>query len=285
MRYLTSLLLLWVGFVAAAQHNDNSLLFRISGNGLSAPSYLFGTLHAVPEKQFFINDSIRYCVNQSQGLVLEMETKIPIKEQISLLPRLLLPRGETLKNYMDSAAYRRFYLYLRDTMGLKEKKIDRYFRFKPVFLQAILLKELIGTPAAYDAELRKLAKKKRFTPLETLKEQLAILDSIPIADQLPGNEAGIRIKESYFELLNLYLQQDIPKLIELVSGDNALTGDDSVLLSRRNQRWLPEIEQQLKIESTFIAVGAAHLYGDSGLLALLRNRGYRITPIYCSMRK
>lgn len=285
MKYIASLLLfLFVG-VATAQNNDNSLLFRVTGNGLTAPSYLFGTLHAVPKNQFFINDSIRNCLNNSKGLILEMETKISIKQQIDLVPRLLLPRGKTLKSYMDSTDYRSFYNYLRDSMGIKEKKIERYFQFKPIFLQAILLKELIGTPKAYDVELRKLAKKSKFTPLETLDDQLAILDSIPIADQLPINDSGIRFKESYFELLDLYLRQDIQNLITLVSSDNSLAGDDSVLLSRRNQRWLPKIEQQYKSEATFVAVGAAHLYGDRGLLTLLRNQGYRVTPIYCSMQK
>ncbi|MBK9455713.1 MAG: TraB/GumN family protein [Bacteroidetes bacterium] len=51
------------------------------------------------------------------------------------------------------------------------------------------------------------------------------------------------------------------------------------MLDNRNINWIPVIEEQIKLQSTFIAVGAGHLVGEKGILQLLHNQGYVISPI------
>ena len=50
-------------------------------------------------------------------------------------------------------------------------------------------------------------------------------------------------------------------------------------LFKRNQNWIPKIEEKIKDHSCFIAVGAAHLPGDKGVLNMLKQKGYTVTPV------
>ncbi len=52
------------------------------------------------------------------------------------------------------------------------------------------------------------------------------------------------------------------------------------ILYNRNRNWIPKIETQITKEITFIAVGAAHLGGDKGVLNLLRKKGYFVEPVF-----
>ena len=54
----------------------------------------------------------------------------------------------------------------------------------------------------------------------------------------------------------------------------------SEVVVNRNRRMLERIQPRLREGNAFIAVGALHLPGKDGLLTLLRNKGYRVSPVY-----
>ena len=51
------------------------------------------------------------------------------------------------------------------------------------------------------------------------------------------------------------------------------------LLDNRNMNWVNQFEQLMPKSSLFAAVGAGHLFGEQGLIQLLRKKGYRLKPI------
>lgn len=51
------------------------------------------------------------------------------------------------------------------------------------------------------------------------------------------------------------------------------------MLGERNKRWIAVMEQQAKAKPTFFAVGAGHLAGSDGVIARLRQAGYKVEPI------
>jgi uncharacterized protein YbaP (TraB family) len=51
------------------------------------------------------------------------------------------------------------------------------------------------------------------------------------------------------------------------------------LLDQRNIKWVEYLSPQFQQTSFFVAVGAGHLGGEKGLIKLLRNQGYTVTPI------
>lgn len=272
--------LLCLGCTCFAQTNNNSVFWKISGNGLKEPSYLFGTIHAVPAKQFVINDSILKYLGVSKRLILEINPNIPIKEQIKIAKRIFLPKGKTIKNYIDSANYTLLFNYLKDTMKIKEEKINRYFALKPAFMETMLLMEYIDKPKTYETELKDIAgKKKDFLPLETLDEQMNVIDSMPFDQQLSFNNDNYKVDKKYFELLHLYLKQDLQGIDSLMYTDPDFKKAEYNLLIKRNLNWMPKCKESMMIKSTFIAVGCAHLIGENGLISLLIKDGYTLEPI------
>jgi uncharacterized protein YbaP (TraB family) len=263
-----------------SQTGNNSVLWKISGNGILEESFLFGTIHAVPGKQFTINDSVISNVKKAKALILELDTDLPISEMLKAAKRMILPAGTTIKNYLDSTQYNHLFLYMRDTLNIKEEKIQRYFTFKPVFLQSMILMEIIEKPQALDSEIKKIAgKKKNFIPLETIDEQFDMLDSIPIELQLDLDTNKFTFKEEYFNLLELYSNQDLDGIDSLMFSDPDFKKIEYNLLTKRNRNWMPIIEQSIKKESSFIAVGCGHLIGEDGLIKLLQDKGYILEPI------
>lgn len=91
------------------------------------------------------------------------------------------------------------------------------------------------------------------------------------------------LKEQTSEVFSLYKNQEIQALYDYTkeSYDDPKypTSDIKVLLDNRNISWIPVIEAQISKESTFIAVGAAHLAGENGVINLLKKQGYNLKPV------
>jgi uncharacterized protein YbaP (TraB family) len=81
-------------------------------------------------------------------------------------------------------------------------------------------------------------------------------------------------------MLNLYRQKDLDGLNKMTNdNDDEFAGYNDLLLTNRNKKWIPEIIEQAKLKPTFFAVGAAHLGNDIGVINLLRQQGYTVTPV------
>lgn len=278
-------LLLLQSTLGFTQQIENSVLWRVSGNGLSSSSYLFGTIHIVPKKQFELNDSILSCLNKADALMLEINPDIPLKEQLAMLQSMRLPQYVTLKSYMDKTKYDLLYSYLRDSIGMKEKKLDRYMQFKPILFQSAVFREFVDNPKSYERELYKVGKNKKFIALETIEQQLGFMDSIPIEKFMDFSGDDYKLDKEYFKLLSLYQNQDMESIKSLTFEDPNNLEFDYYLLEKRNHAWVPLIESAMKNQSTFIGVGCAHLLGEVGLIQLLRTKGYTVSPIIFTFNK
>lgn len=81
-------------------------------------------------------------------------------------------------------------------------------------------------------------------------------------------------------MIATYKQQDIDKLYEAVSGKDAdLKKYEDALLINRNRNWIPKISSLAAEGPVFVAVGAAHLGGEQGVISLLRKAGFTVQPI------
>ena len=286
MKNIFCLLFLLSGSLLFAQKNNNSVLWKISGNGLKDPSYLFGTIHAVPDEYFELSDSILKCIDKSKRLIMEADLNISLKEQLQIAKQMFLPNGKRISNYMDSTKFTQLFSYLRDSLHIKEEKLNKYCALKPIFLQSILLTEYIKKPKMYEMEMRKYAgKKKEFIALETLQEQLNVLDSIPYDQQLSFDANSYKIDQEYFTMLDAYQTQNISLLDSLLSVGIGSKETENTLLNNRNQKWMPKIEESIRKSSTFVAVGCGHVIGDDGLIQLLSKKGYSVEPIYFTINK
>ncbi len=271
-------------FPATAQtQGPRTIFWQISGNGLALPSYLFGTIHIMPKDQFESYDLVDQKLKQSRQLILEMKVDVPLKQQIEWAQKLLLPKGQTLKDFMPEDDFDGLKTYVTDSLGVKDMLFNTYIKFKPFAFYSALIPSIIGENIeGYELYFSKIAKRKKIPvrQLETFDFQLGIFDSIPNEEQMKmffSEDQDIR--KELTDMLSVYHQQDIYRMAESFSDDSIASGFENRLIAVRNEAWIPKIIGYIQEEPSFIAVGAGHLAGRYGLIRQLREKGYDIEPV------
>lgn len=283
--FLTGLLFVLSAPVLTAQNTgEKTVLWEISGNGLPGPSYLFGTIHVMPSEIFRSFPLADQKLKESQQLVLEMVMDVPLATQVEWAKKMMLPEGGSLRSLIPEDQFSRLRAYVVDSLGIKEKKFERYLIFKPFAFYSALIPDVIGrklesyemhyTKIARDAELPVLG-------LETFEYQLAIFDSIPMNEQVDlffGEQ--VDMKKEFAEMIRMYEDQDIYGMADALQEENASSDEmEFKLITERNQNWVVLLSDWMRQHQSFIAVGAGHLAGDNGLIRLLREAGFEVNPV------
>lgn len=126
--------------------------------------------------------------------------------------------------------------------------------------------------------------------LETLEFQISIFDSIPYQDQADllvkaiekksEIKEGTEVVDNSDHLYQTYVNQDLNAMLqEVKETEVGLMNFSKLLLEDRNLAWIPKIEAFIHQKPSLIAVGAAHLPGEMGVIHQLRKAGYTLTPI------
>ena len=152
-----------------------------------------------------------------------------------------------------------------------------------MFFSSILIQESMSDMASYEMEFNKMAKKKHKETigLETLDFQLNLFDQLPMQTQVDMLKQDYNSDMKVYDtLLACYLKEDLETLSVLMAAETADYPEfNQILLVQRNQSWIAPMSDQMQKESTFFAVGAGHLNGPEGIIALLRSNGYTVTAI------
>jgi len=268
----------------AQKKNKHSLLWEITGKGLKSPSYLFGTIHAICPEDLIISELIKNKISNSDQMYLEIDMDDP-SLMLNSIQGMTMKDGSTLKKLLSEEDYKIVNNYFKDSVGFD---LGRMAKAKPILISAFLYGKMLGCkmPSAFDVSLMQEAKsqKKEIFGLETLQEQMEVLDKIPYKKQADMLVEMIKdFKKSSLELKKLlsdYKEQDLDKLyVDMQKSSDGIQDYQKDLLSVRNKKWIPIIEKQIKEKSTFFAFGAAHLAGKDGVIQLLRKKGFKVKPI------
>jgi uncharacterized protein YbaP (TraB family) len=270
-------------FLLITSFSQAQLLYQISGNGLAEASYLYGTIHMLPKDQFALSNSLKRAFDASTTLAMEVDINMSGAEKIALAQNVLLPEGKTLQDFMSEQDYLQLKMYCLDSLQWSESKFERSSKLKPMFFSSILIQESMRNMASYEMEFNKMAKKKRknVMGLETIDFQLGLFDQLPMQTQIDMLKNDYHSDLQTFDtLLACYLQEDLDKLNLLMNAETAAYPEfNALLLVNRNKSWIEPMGIQMQKESTFFAVGAGHLGGAQGVIALLREAGYTVTAI------
>jgi uncharacterized protein YbaP (TraB family) len=258
------------------------LLYKIAGKDLQKPSYIYGTIHIMPKKQFAISESITTALKDCESLVMEVDINMDLKTKIDAAQRSMLPNGKTIADITSAENAQKIKQFCIDSLHWKESKYARMSRLTPFFLTSIILQDLIGKSKSFEVELNKLAEKNKMTTLglETIQMQMDLVNEVPYEEQIELLFQGLTTNNSeYNTMLNCYLKQDLNKLGELMNDAELSREFNTNFLVKRNQNWIPQISKMVQEKPIFIAVGAGHLPGEHGVLKLLQEAGYSVTPI------
>jgi hypothetical protein len=138
-----------------------------------------------------------------------------------------------------------------------------------------------------DVELMARARDRQMSllHLESVDEQIAIFEEIPLDEQVSElrhalTEDGRTQARSLVEAFASGDEQQLVRALFDAEQMKSAPGFYQTVLFARNERWLPTLEPLIAQGDAFVAVGAAHLFGERGLLDALRAKGYAITRVY-----
>lgn len=266
------------------QKNNNTLLWEISGNGLTRPSFLFGTFHLLCKQDIHFSDQLKKAFHYCDTVYMELDMDDP-STMLSAMMYMNMKGDTTLADLYTAKEYERLKEYFADTLKIPLAFLQKA---KPYFLVALLYPRMMNcsSPAGVEEELVKLAKenKKEIKGLETMQFQASVFDSIPYqwqAKELLKNIDSFSVNKKEFDtMLDFYKTQNLDS-IKTMLGKSEFGSEkyDNLLLNNRNKKWVTKLDTIMKKESVFVAVGAGHLVGEHGLINLLKKQGYTVKPL------
>lgn len=268
--------------VAEAQ-KKGSLLWKVEGPGLATPSYLFGTIHLIPAADFHFSRAADSVFGLAGKVVFEMDISDPAL-QLKVLKYMQLDSGKTLRALFSANDYRKIQRKA-EKLGLN---LELFQNFLPVMVQQnfILKTALGGDTRSYELFLMEKARQsgKTIVGLETPEDQVKALRTIPLEKQARMLKESVvqprKARKELLKLIKLYKTGNIDKMYRLTARDKNMKEGSEALLASRNKTWVEKLKPLMAEGSAFVAVGAAHLGGLEGLVALLEKEGYRVTALY-----
>lgn len=273
---------------AADERYARGLLWQVGTAG-APPSHVFGTLHAADARLGELPAPVRSAFDASKSLMLEYLPDAYGKERF-LEAAMFLDRG-TLEQAIGREDFERAYAML-EPVGLTREFVNK---MKPWGVLLNLRSSWQPSEAATpDHQLHNLALERRMAvvQIEETEEQVFTFDELPMASQVALLKHGLAHREELAALaertLQAYLARDLRGIwreqeafakrhpgiaahhAELVKR---VVLDRSVVMAYRMQR-------ELRRGRAFVALGALHLYGEKGVLALLEQDGYRAKRLY-----
>lgn len=286
-RILAIIALLLLGVQAA----NAQLLWKISGRGIEKPSYILGTHHAVPYTFCDTIPGLMKAFGEVGHVVgefdmLKMDAMTPQQMQ-QMQKMMMMPADTTMASLFSDTQRDTLDAYLKNTLGANLQMLSS---MKPmtimVTVQQKMLMELIPDIASLtgiDKYMQTLAaeKGKQVGGLETMEYQLGLLYGSSLQDQADALMDMVRrsnSKELLQELTAAYKTQNLDTLWKIFQ-DQMTQLEYDALVKTRNLNWLEEMKVLLPTQSTLYVVGAGHLPGDSGMINLLREAGYKVKPV------
>lgn len=273
IKYLNIYALLLCGQQAASQ----SLLWRISGADIRT-SYLFGTIHIKDKRVFSLSDSVLHAQERCGSTVLELDLSRQTTAEIAQL--IVLPDSKTLADIYSPEQLAQIEQVLVSRSGMD---LQSFMHLQPIVLLSALADSHFSSdmPYSLDEFLQKRALDlgKPVTGLETVTEQFQALTSIPHATIFTYLKDTANTDHLVLPMLNAYLSADLAELSSLMAQDSLMVNYSNELVIKRNHLMSQRISAIIPSQSCFIAIGAGHLAGDEGVIALLRKQGYKVEPV------
>jgi len=261
---------------------ENALLWQVSGQGLSSPSYVYGTVHIICKEDFQFSGTLKEKFREAKNIYLELDMDDP--NMMMKMASLSMMKGQSMKDLMSPADYTYLSAYVKDSLGMPMMLFNK---MKPITLMSLLYTKALPCSASesYEQTMVAMAKqqKKDIKGLEKIEDQMAVFYKIPdsveakmILDMIKNMPEQ---KAQFAQMVAAYKKEDLKSLSNAMSESPEWKGFEDIMLTNRNKNWIPVMETAMKESTTLFAVGAGHLYGKEGVINLLRQAGYTVTPV------
>ncbi|WP_350335595.1 TraB/GumN family protein [Coralliovum pocilloporae] len=284
---------------ADAIPNGKGLVWQVTSPS-GAISYLVGTIHVGPKLVPDLPEGLARVWSEVDGAAFELkEVADPaamLAASFANLGKLLLPEGDSLRNHLTAGEI----LVLEQVLKDKGQALDYMHRFQPVYVATSLSLPSCGralTPDQVKSSLSSTVDARiaaRITEagrdvygLETPAEQFQSLVNLPLDDQLVLLRSTLalvdKLDDISITMTDIYRSEETALFwswnLMLAEESGALEASKAFynsLLDGRNHRMAERAQPYLEKGRILVAVGALHLPGEKGLVALLRARGFTV---------
>ncbi|MCE2957291.1 MAG: TraB/GumN family protein [Bacteroidota bacterium] len=284
-KVLLFILLLVLNQVISAQP-ASSVLWEIKGNGLSSPSYLFGTLKFIGANEFKIPTAVAEKIKTSKTFAIEDQVDHHAQHELNVA--LHFPKGKSLATELSAEDYKKVVDFFQKEFGISKAAFEsKYAHIKPLALSILMTRLTLREKVKYyDMELLLFAKKNKLNAfsLENIEREAQAINAYPMFNQVSALLHSIdnfaTQKAEFQKMMTSYPQETLEEIFDYTLHpveNNPIFVEEFYF--KRNVEWLPKIEKMMKENASFICVGVSHLEGQQGLLELLKGKGYVLTPI------
>ncbi|MGE8556185.1 MAG: TraB/GumN family protein [Chryseobacterium jejuense] len=277
--------LLSIHFTAATAQNkntenENSLLWEVSGNGLSKPSYIAGTFHILCNKDFEIKPKTWKALHQAENFVME----INYTDQNEVLAmQKMMAADKKISEQLTPEEAKELDKILAD-YGTNLKNVDSH---STQALYSLIATKAIPCPPnevkMYEIELLKeaLKNKKSVNGLEKVDDQInAIGQSYNLKEVISQLKLSNEYTIASQKMTEAFKNENLKSLDQLIKNPKFMNEkQEKLVLTDRNVKWAEKMPEIMKKQSSFFAVGGGHLWGNNGLINLLKAKGYTVKPV------
>ena len=292
MRKIWHILLMTLGsWLLFPNATSAQVLYRISGNAATAPSYILATNKLVDMTFLDSIPNVFKCYSECNKVITEF-TMQDYEALAALRQAAILPDSVRLSHFYSNEQYNEIDDALRINLGMG---LDKLGRMKPSYLAEMYRNELMKKWLHYDED----------RSMETFFEKVAAQSNIPVYglddvgetmyilfDREPFHwqceellklveypEKEVRFERSLLEMYQSGRLTDMAYFVKSPDNQTSLSFSDYKVYSQRNQQWVKRLTPYLKEGKAFITLNAIYLGGEEGLIAQLKASGFRVKAV------
>ena len=265
------------------KNNKNSLVWQVAPQnteGGKNSSYILGTMHVRDARAFQFEHLFYDKIQECEAFATEFNLD-DMQSQTDFT--LSLPNGLQLSDVIKSKTFERISRVVEQKMGMP---LIHFNALKPIIITNMLTESALSSDRlmSLDETLWRFASEngRILRGIETFEEQVEILNKMSLDEQIKGlkdlTANFSKFRKQLLRMTKLYETADIQKLYK--AAKKTAKGSRRLLLYDRNEIMAQRIAEMSKEMSLCAAIGAGHLAGQKGVLRLLKNKGFKVKPVF-----
>lgn len=259
---------------------ENSNLWKVEHPDLEKPSFIFGTLHMMCADDFEMPEKVLQAVASVDALVLEIDWSDP-EEMKSM--QASMTGNQKISEELSAAQFNNLDTLVQKILGTPLANLDAHGL---AMVNMMLITKMLpcAEMKSFEAELIQIAKTEQMPiyGLETVNEQFAIVkEAYPTASSYQQMMLFDAYKKDFNNAIIAYNKEEINIATGYLTKPEYMDANATALMQvNRNKNWVEQMPQLMQEKSNLFAVGAAHLTNDFGIIHLLRQKGYTVSPVF-----
>ena len=275
------------GFLFAQEIQEKSLLWEISGKELPQKSYLYGTMHIMCKVDVQMTPRIEKAFDATESVLLELDMDDP-SMMVKMMQATFAKDGKTVSEKLGAELAAKVDTVLRANSPMTLPMVEN-LNLQTLSMQIGMFALDCEMDLGYDMLFvqHAQAENKNIEGLESVELQIETLLSQSDEESKTAIEYIVNnfdeVKSEMNKLISTYKSEDVQGLYDMTEATledpKYPQGNLEDFLDNRNKAWIPIIEKSIHEKPMFIAVGAAHLAGENGVINLLRKQGYTVKAV------